>query len=141
MNPSVLSCYFFQGYNVHINGLFHCTVRYKQLHNLHEQLEKDYDVPLPSFPPKKFFPLTISQQEDRRIALEKYIQTIGQNTTINNSPLLNGFLLNAQLETDECKLESENFDIYLYNGSKITLEISNAEHSEQILKVRTNNFS
>ncbi|XP_033225970.1 sorting nexin-17-like [Belonocnema kinseyi] len=122
------------GYNIHINGLFHCTVRYKQLHNLHEQLEKDYDIPLPSFPPKKFFPLTNCQQEDRRIALEKYIQTIGQNTTINNSSLLNGFLLNAQLETDGCKLETENFDIYLYNGCKVTLVISNAEHSGQILK-------
>lgn len=110
-------------------------MRYKQFHNLHEQLVKDYDVPLLSFPPKKFFPLTVNQQEDRRSALEKYIQTIGQNTAINNSPLLKGFLLNAQLETDGCNLKIENFDVYLYNGHKITLEVSNIENSKQVLKV------
>ncbi|XP_051156235.1 sorting nexin-17 isoform X2 [Leptopilina boulardi] len=122
------------GYNIHINGLFHCTVRYKQLHNLHEQLIKDYDASHLSFPPKKFFPLTINQQEDRRGALEKYIQSIGQNTTINNSPLLNGFLLNAQLETEGRNLRLENLNIYLHNWQKITLEVINAENSKQVLK-------
>ena len=110
-------------------------MRYKQLRNLHEQFLKDYDVALPSFPPKKFFPLTNCQQEERRSELEKYIQGIGQNTKINNSSLLNGFLLNAQLESDKCKQETENIDIYLYNGSKVTLEVLNTEHSGQILKV------
>lgn len=128
--------YDFQGYNVHINGLFHCTVRYKQLHNLHEQLMKDLDIPLPSFPPKKFFPLTVNQQEDRRLSLDKYIQTIGQNTNINNSELLNGFLLSAQLESAADGIEDENIDVFLMNGTKINLDVSITENSGQILKVR-----
>ncbi|OXU28479.1 hypothetical protein TSAR_013359 [Trichomalopsis sarcophagae] len=122
------------GYNVHINGLFHCTVRYKQLHNLHEQLVKDLEVPLPSFPPKKFFPLTVNQQEDRRLSLDKYIQTIGQNTSINNSELLNGFLLSAQLESAVGLVEDENVDVFLMNGLKINLDVTVAENSGQILK-------
>lgn len=122
------------GYNIHINGLFHCTVRYKQLHNLHEQLSKDLDISLPVFPPKKFFPLTVSQQEERRLALERYIQSIGQNVAINNSEILNGFLLNAQQETIGGLSESETLDIFLMNGSKISLNISTGEHSGQVLK-------
>lgn len=126
---------FFQAYNIHINGLFHCTVRYKQLLNLHEQLAKDLDVPLPHFPPKKFFPLTANQQEDRRLALERYIQTIGQNTTINNSELLNGFLLNAQQESGDRSTENENFDVFLMNGQSITVKVSTADNSTNVLKV------
>ncbi|XP_043465711.1 sorting nexin-17 isoform X3 [Leptopilina heterotoma] len=124
----------FLGYNIHINGLFHCTVRYKQFHNLHEKIIKDFDAILLSFPPKKFFPLTVNQQEDRRRALEKYMQTLGQNTSIVKSRLLNAFLLNAQIETNGSTIKSENFNVYLYNWQKITLEVANTDNSKQILK-------
>ncbi|KAG7199058.1 hypothetical protein KM043_017960 [Ampulex compressa] len=122
------------GYNIHINGIFHCTVRYKQLHNLHEQLTKELDVSLPTFPPKKFFPLTITQQEERRLSLEKYIQTVGQNIIITNSGMLSGFLLNAQQETIGGPSDNENLDVFLMNGSKITITVSTGEHSGHVLK-------
>ena len=65
-----------QGYNIHINGIYHCTVRYKQLHNLNEQLKKQHGANnVPAFPPKKFLPLSSNQLEERRAMLEKYIQT------------------------------------------------------------------
>jgi sorting nexin-17 len=99
---------------------------------------KDLEIPLPSFPPKKFFPLTIHQQEDRRLSLDKYIQTIGQNTNINNSELLNGFLLSAQLESAAGSIEDNNIDIFLLNGTKINLDVTIAENSGQILKVKLN---
>ena len=121
-------------YNIHINGLFHCTVRYKQLHNLHEQLAKDLDVPFPSFPPKKFFPLTANQQEERRVSLEKYIQSIGQNTVVNNSGLLNAFLLNAQQETIGGLSDNEFMDIFLMCGYKIPVNVSTGDHSGAVLK-------
>ncbi|XP_034939958.1 sorting nexin-17 [Chelonus insularis] len=122
------------GYNIHINGLFHCTVRYKQLLNLHEQLIKNMDVMLPSFPPKKFFPLTANQQEDRRLCLEKYIQTIGQNPAINNSKLLNGFLLNAQQETFSRMMESVDLSVFLMDNQKLTLKVSTDENSQKVLE-------
>ncbi|XP_012228574.1 sorting nexin-17 [Linepithema humile] len=121
-------------YNIHINGLFHCTVRYKQLHNLHVQLCKDLDTSLPIFPPKKLFPLTVSQQEERRLALEKYIQSIGQNIAVNNSEILNGFLLNAQQETIGGLSQNETLDIFLMDGFKISLNVSTDEHSGEVLK-------
>ncbi|XP_031835943.1 sorting nexin 17 [Nomia melanderi] len=122
------------GYNIHINGLFHCTVRYKQLHNFHEQLTKDLDISLPSFPPKKFFPLTANQQEERRLSLEKYIQSIGQNEIINNSGMLNAFLLNAQQETIGALVNDESMDIFLMNGCKIIINVSAGDHSGIVLK-------
>ncbi|XP_025986180.1 sorting nexin-17 [Solenopsis invicta] len=122
------------GYNIHINGLFHCTTRYKQLHNLHVQLSKDLNMQLPIFPPKKLFPLTATQQEERRLALEKYIQSIGQNIAINNSEILNGFLLSAQLESADNLSEEETLNVFLMNGSKISLNVSPGEHSNEILK-------
>ncbi|CAK9802462.1 Sorting nexin-17 [Anthophora quadrimaculata] len=124
----------YMGYNIHINGLFHCTVRYKQLYSLHEQLAKDLDMSLPSFPPKRFFPLTANQQEERRLSLEKYIQAIGQNPVINNSGLLNGFLLNAQQETIGGPSDNELMDIFLMNGSKIAINVSTGDHSGDVLK-------
>lgn len=110
-------------------------MRYKQLYNLHVQLSKDLDISLPIFPPKKFFPLTPNQQEERRLALEKYIQSIGQNIAINSSEILNGFLLNAQQETIGGLSETETLIIFLMNGSKISLNVSTREHSGEILKV------
>lgn len=110
-------------------------MRYKQLYNLHVQLSKNLDISLPIFPPKKFFPLTPNQQEERRLALEKYIQSIGQNVAINNSEILNGFLLNAQQETVGDLSETEILDIFLMNGSKISLNVSTGEYSGEILKV------
>jgi sorting nexin-17 len=62
-------------YKIQVNGSFHCTVRYKQLYNFHEQLKKAFGVNcLPLFPPKKLLPLTPTQTEERRTQLEKYIQ-------------------------------------------------------------------
>lgn len=90
---------------------------------------------LPTFPPKKLFPLTVAQQEERRLALEKYIQSIGQNVAINNSKILNGFLLSAQQETADGLSEHETLDIFLMNGSKISLSISPGKHSDEVLKV------
>lgn len=95
---------------------------------------------LPIFPPKKFFPLTPNQQEERRLALEKYIQSIGQNVAINNSEILNGFLLNAQQETVGDLSETETLDIFLMNGAKISLNVSTGEYSGGILKVYFSNY-
>ncbi|XP_008549065.2 sorting nexin-17 [Microplitis demolitor] len=124
----------FVSYNIHINGLFHCSVRYKQMLNLHEQLVKEIDITLPTFPPKKFFPLTANQQEDRRLSLEKYIQTIGQNPAINNSELLNGFLLNAQQETSARVMENDEFLVHLMNNQQIKLQISTGDSSSKVLE-------
>lgn len=60
---------------MHVNGAFHCTVRYRQLYNLYDQLRREFGPNcLPPFPPKKLLPLTPTQTEERRAQLEKFIQ-------------------------------------------------------------------
>jgi sorting nexin-17 len=63
-----------KGYKLNINGEYHCTVRYRQLHSLNDLLKRICEG-LPHFPPKKYWPLSANQIEERRSLLEKYIQT------------------------------------------------------------------
>ncbi|KAK4871522.1 hypothetical protein RN001_015646 [Aquatica leii] len=124
----------FVGYNIHINGVFHCTVRYRQLHNLNEQLRKEFSSEtLPLFPPKKILPLTAGQLEDRRILLEKYIQTLGQDSRLVSSELLIGFLLSAQQETTCEKKQEMKLDIYTMNNFQIIVRVLSTDRTEQVL--------
>ncbi|XP_034473482.1 sorting nexin-17 [Drosophila innubila] len=98
-------------YNIYINGNYHCCLRYKQLHALHEQLRRRCtDAALPPFPPKRLLPLSNSQLETRRAALEHYLQIIGQDSRIARLSYLQQFLQRAQLDTalSECTVGSEN---------------------------------
>ena len=67
-----------QVYEIHINGVRHCSLRYRQLHTLHEKLKREFH-PLPSFPPKKLMALSLAQLEERRLNLEKYLQLLSQD--------------------------------------------------------------
>ncbi|XP_060537376.1 sorting nexin-17 [Cylas formicarius] len=124
----------FIGYNVYINGVFHCTVRYKQLHNLNEQLKKEFGSDsIPPFPPKKLLPLTAGQLEERRVLLEKYIQIVGQDGKLVSSEILTGFLLSAQQETICQKKEDVNLDIYVTNNYQMSIRVSTIHRTEQVL--------
>ncbi|KAL3290376.1 hypothetical protein HHI36_023718 [Cryptolaemus montrouzieri] len=124
----------FIGYNIHINGVFHCTVRYKQLHNLHEQLKREFgNDNVPSFPPKKILPLTCGQIDERRSLLEKYIQMLGQDTKIFSSDLVIGFLLSAQQESLCEKNQEVNLDVYTMNNYKISIRVLTFDRTEQVL--------
>ncbi|XP_076354671.1 sorting nexin-17-like isoform X4 [Tachypleus tridentatus] len=77
------------GYNIHINGAYHCTVRYRQLHSFNEQLKREYgSTYLPHFPPKKLLPLSPPQLEERRVLLEKYIQMLERRLQNFEAPFL-----------------------------------------------------
>ncbi|XP_073824009.1 sorting nexin 17 [Musca autumnalis] len=90
----------YTSYNIFINGTFHACLRYKQLHALNEQLRRQLlGHIMPEFPPKKFLPLTNSQVESRRQALEHYLQLLGQDARVSKLPIFQQFFLNAQLET------------------------------------------
>ncbi|KAG9469998.1 hypothetical protein GDO78_019128, partial [Eleutherodactylus coqui] len=84
-------------YNIHVNGVLHCRVRYSQLFGLHEQLRKEYgNNVVPLFPPKKLFSLTSSEVEQRREQLEKYMQAVRQDPLLGSSEIFNSFLRRSQ---------------------------------------------
>ncbi|XP_061709179.1 sorting nexin-17 [Cydia pomonella] len=128
----------YTGYNIYIDGFFHCTTRYKQLLCLHEQLQAQNPYfKLPQFPPKKLF-LTSSQLEERRILLEKYIQLVGQNPMLANSELLITFLFSAQQETHSVRMHEVDIEISLMNGYRIPLSVSSTDSSSTILDIACN---
>ena len=63
--------------------------RASQLLRLHEHLSMDFgaEFPLPVFPSKKFFALTSVEKDQRRLTLEKYVQS----TLASSRASLHGF--------------------------------------------------
>ncbi|GAB1606378.1 sorting nexin-17-like isoform X2 [Argonauta hians] len=126
----------YTAFNIHINGAFHCTVRYRQLHHLHEQLKKQFGASnLPPFPPKRLLSLSQTQLDERRFNLERYIQMVSQVPDIASCSIFNSFLLNAQQESMQQIEESVNLDIYLVNDHKVTVNITSTDQTEDVLEV------
>lgn len=125
----------FTGYRLHINGVYHCLVRYRQLHGLHLALRREFAGPsLPTFPPKKLFTLTDREVEERRLLLEKYLQLVSQDPRISNSQTFNTFLLGAQQETRRERSEKVNLDVFLMNEHKISVTILTVEQTDVVLE-------
>ncbi|UYV78387.1 SNX17 [Cordylochernes scorpioides] len=151
-------------YNIHINGAFHCTVRYKQLHSFHEQvgsqmfmlnlcrntvtpcccaqLKKEYgQTSLPTFPPKKLLSLTPAQTEERRSQLEKYIQLVSQDVHIATGEIFNGFFLRAQQESLNVQEQPTEVDLYLLNWQRVRVSLLNTAPTSAVLKLVAQNLN
>uniref|UniRef100_A0A8D3AJ61 Sorting nexin 17 n=1 Tax=Scophthalmus maximus TaxID=52904 RepID=A0A8D3AJ61_SCOMX len=126
----------FVAYNIHVNGVLHCRVRYSQLLGLHEQIKKEYGSNVvPAFPPKKIFTLTPAEVEQRREQLEKYMQAVRQDPLLGASEMFNSFLRKAQQETQQIPTEDVSLDICLSNGQKVTVNILTSDQTEDVLDV------
>ncbi|CAG2169867.1 unnamed protein product [Oppiella nova] len=124
----------FVTYNISINGSFHCSLRYKQLYNFHEQLKRTFGAnTLPLFPPKRLLPLTPTQTEERRSQIEKYIQIISQDQRIVSSDLFNGFFLSGQQETQNSKMEEVIVDVFQLNWQSIKVQIYSTDRTDIVL--------
>ncbi|KFV07174.1 Sorting nexin-17, partial [Tauraco erythrolophus] len=124
-----------QAYNIHVNGVLHCRVRYSQLLGLHEQLRKEYGANVvPAFPPKKIFTLTPAEVEQRREQLEKYMQAVRQDATLGGSETFNSFLRKAQQETQQIPTEEVVLEVLLSNGQKVKVTILTSDQTEDVLE-------
>ena len=124
-------------YNIHVNGVLHCRVRYSQLLGLHEQLRKEYGANvLPAFPPKKLFSLTPAEVEQRREQLEKYMQAVRQDPLLGSSETFNSFLRRAQQETQQVPTEEVSLEVLLSNGQKVLVNVLTSDQTEDVLEVR-----
>uniref|UniRef100_A0A674MA00 Sorting nexin-17 n=1 Tax=Takifugu rubripes TaxID=31033 RepID=A0A674MA00_TAKRU len=130
-----------QAYNIHVNGVLHCRVRYSQLLSLHEQIKKEYGSNVvPAFPPKKIFTLTPAEVEQRREQLEKYMQAVRQDPLLGSSEMFNSFLRKAQQETQQIPTEDVALDICLSNGQKISVNILTSDQTEDVLDAVATNL-
>uniref|UniRef100_A0A7M4E8J7 Sorting nexin-17 n=1 Tax=Crocodylus porosus TaxID=8502 RepID=A0A7M4E8J7_CROPO len=124
-----------QAYNIHVNGVLHCRVRYSQLLGLHEQLRKEYGANVvPAFPPKKIFTLTPAEVEQRREQLEKYMQAVRQDPSLGGSEIFNSFLRKAQQETQQIPTEEVQLQVLLSNGQKVEVSILTSDQTEDVLE-------
>lgn len=122
-------------YNVHINGSYHCGIRYSDLYQFSEQLRKAFGPRISAkFPPRKLLSLTPVQVEERRDQLEKYLQSVCQDPVICSSSLFSGFFLNAQKESLKASPEDVQLDIYLMNGQKVALQIKSTDRTDDVLE-------
>ncbi|XP_064196985.1 sorting nexin-17 isoform X2 [Anguilla rostrata] len=122
-------------YNIHVNGVLHCRVRYSQLLGLHEQMKREYGSSVvPAFPPKKIFTLTPAELEQRREQLEKYMQAVRQDPLLGASESFNSFLRKAQQETQQIPTEEAELDICLSNGQKVIINILTSDQTEDVLE-------
>ncbi|XP_075606270.1 sorting nexin-17 isoform X3 [Balearica regulorum gibbericeps] len=122
-------------YNIHVNGVLHCRVRYSQLLGLHEQLRKEYGANVvPAFPPKKIFTLTPAEVEQRREQLEKYMQAVRQDQTLGGSETFNSFLRKAQQETQQIPTEEVVLEVLLSNGQMVKVTILTSDQTEDVLE-------
>lgn len=116
-------------FNIHLNGVHHCSLRYSQLRKFHEELQHLFPTVMESigqFPPKKLFSLSLRETDERRILLEHYLQTIVQNKYVITSSYFNEFFFNAQIETfSNDMIDNENkvnLAICLLNRHEIIIE-------------------
>lgn len=121
-------------FHLHVNGVYHCTLRYSQLFDFHEKMKTEFGqlVP-PDFPPKKLLGLTQSQLEQRRSALEVFVQRCSQEPAIAQSPSWVNFLMKAQKEV-QVYCEQEHLDIFLINGKKVELDCLSTDRTDEILE-------
>ena len=129
----------FMTYEVHLNGLHHCSVRYRQLHHLHQQLKRELPpgTPMPTFPPKKLMVLSPIQLEERKMSLERYLQLVSQEPRLSTCLAFNGFLLASQQESwaDADGGTMVELDVYLMNDQKYTVRGRGSMQTEDVLEV------
>ncbi|XP_017042906.1 sorting nexin-17 [Drosophila ficusphila] len=134
----------YTGYKIHINGGYHCVLRYKQLHSLNEQLRRHcVGVILPPFPPKRLLPLTSGQLEARRSSLEQYLQALGQDSRLARAAHLQQFLQRAQLDTalaeglvnSDCEVQQLELQVYTNPAAeRILVSCSVQQNASALLK-------
>lgn len=125
----------YQAFNVHINGVLHCSLRYSQLRDLNDQLRAEFpSAELTDFPPKRMFSLKGDSLNERRLLLEKYIQSVGQCQEIWTSGMFATFLHKAQQETRREETIPVSLDVYLTNGAKVSIDINSTDQTNDVLE-------
>jgi len=131
----------FVAYNINVNGLHHCLLRYRQLSTFHDQFKKSLGSSVvPPFPPKKFLPLGQQQLEERRASLEKYIQIASQNSKISSCELFRKFFLSSQIETSRLRnvIGSNGctrlaLPVFLTKSDNFVVEVSNTDSTDAVM--------
>ena len=123
-------------YDVHLNGAVHSAVRYSQVYKLNEQIQRRFDgSKLSDFPTKKLFSLSSHEKDERRMMLELYLQSIGQQPEIAKSNLFIDFLIQSQKEFNKLiDSDSVKLTVYMADGKSLSVDIGAADYTPEVLR-------
>lgn len=123
-------------FNIHVNGSYHCSVRYSILLEFFVEMKKRYDVSqLEPFPSKKIMKMTPNDLEERRLDLERFLGSVAQDGRINRSSLLSDFFLAAQHASCGVSMQMVQLEVYLVNDKNLPIQVSNYSSSDEVLEV------
>ncbi|XP_068528471.1 sorting nexin-31 isoform X2 [Anas acuta] len=99
------------------------------------QLRQVFGSAVPAFPPKFYLAMTQSMADERRSQLEQYLQKVTLDANITKSEVFINFFRKLQLATFKIQTQRAFLDVYLADGSNITLDIQTSDTAERILQV------
>uniref|UniRef100_A0A493TXP0 Sorting nexin 31 n=1 Tax=Anas platyrhynchos platyrhynchos TaxID=8840 RepID=A0A493TXP0_ANAPP len=122
-------------YSLFLEGFLLGKARYRQLRRWDEQLRQVFGSAVPAFPPKFYLAMTQSMADERRSQLEQYLQKVTLDANITKSEVFINFFRKLQLATFKIQTQRAFLDVYLADGSNITLDIQTSDTAERILQV------
>eukprot|EP01137_Pigoraptor_chileana_P036242 Opistho-2@31464 len=123
-------------YNLHVNGVFHCSTRYSELSEFNEKIRTAFPtVALPKFPPKRMFSLNKEQLEERRSQLEDFFQRVGDIAQIVSSEILKQFLVDAQRNSEEMPTEDCDLSVFLCDDTEVKVTAKTTDRTEYVMKL------
>ncbi|XP_064387805.1 sorting nexin-17-like isoform X2 [Halichondria panicea] len=125
----------FTVYNIHMNGFYHCSLRYSQLLDLNTELKANFDTTrLEDFPSKHMLGLSQSQMIERRAMLERYVQSVCQNRVLGPSELVKEFWLSAQRASVPLTDPPTQLEVFLVNGKSVSVPVAISDRTDQVLE-------
>jgi len=124
-------------YDIHVNGVFHASVRYSHLCTLHEKLIENFGFRLsgPDFPPKKIWrTLDAKAINERREGLAKYFQGLIQINDVARHFLLERAFLEFQVSSFNPSMQAVSVNVYLPDGHPVKLEVYADDSTSVVMK-------
>nr|XP_015213495.1 PREDICTED: sorting nexin-31 isoform X1 [Lepisosteus oculatus] len=122
-------------YNIYLEGLLLCKVRYSDMHKWNEELRRVFKDCVPGFPPKYFLAMTEKMQDQRRHLLEQYLQKVAEISSIATSGIFCSFFRKMQQGTFRIPERSVVQDVILPDGRKIGVEIRISDTAHTLMEI------
>ncbi|NWY07693.1 SNX17 protein, partial [Nothoprocta ornata] len=125
-------------YNIHVNGVLHCRVRYSQLLGLHEQVGARRGAVLRAAgqccAPRGTVGRAGPWPDPRRPDPRPSRPAVRQDPTLGGSETFNSFLRRAQQETQQIPTEEVLLEVLLCSGQAVKVTVLTSDQTEDVLE-------
>ncbi|XP_003386341.1 PREDICTED: sorting nexin-17-like [Amphimedon queenslandica] len=124
----------FKVFDIYVNGLYHGSVRYSQLLDLHNEVKVKYSSATIVDFPAKVFMISEAQLHERRRMLERYVHCLAQDRNIGSSDMFQDFMLSCQQISSGEEDKEVEIDVYLSNEKSKKIKFSSFDRSPHVLE-------